>query len=194
MAGGCHCSGRRVLAYVLRVRPLRAGPHGSRDLQARFRSPPERRNFFGGYSLRERCIPYGKGVFPVGRVHSLRERRHSWRMKCVPMLPGETHVEKACPERPIPRGLRPACSPRPVGVSAGSRQRHPSRPALFRIRRFLFLSGKFPFPVGRDGCTLSGLEVLRLFAEESDHKYEHKYSNLLPVCGRFKLRYVCQCT
>lgn len=168
MVGGCHRSGRRVPAYVLRVRPLRAGPHGSRDLQAGFRFPPERRNFFRGGG-----IPSGKGVFPAGRVYSPRERRHSWRMKRVPMLPGETHVEKACPERPIPRGLRPACSPRPVGVSAGSSQRHSSRPALFRIRRFLFPSGKFPFPVGRDGCTLSGLEVLRLFAEESDHECEH---------------------
>lgn len=57
-------------------------------------------------------------IFPAGKVYSLRERRHSWGMECVPMPLGEAHVEKACPERPIPRGLQPACSPRSVGVSS----------------------------------------------------------------------------
>mgnify|MGYP000849252076 CR=1 FL=1 len=174
MAGGCHRSGRRVPVYVLRVRPLRAGLQGSM-----FNGFTGRVPFFFGkaqflrgvfptgkvYSLWEGCIPCGKGAFPTGKASFLEDemRTHAARRNpCRKSMPGEAHSTRAS-----------ACSPRPVGVSAGSSQRYSSRPALFRIRRFLFPSGKFPFPVGRDGCTLSGLEVLRLFAEESDHECEH---------------------
>ena len=139
--------------------PREAAADGARKVQGIYRQ--------GLVPLRKSTISSGEGVFLKGRVYSfqrsrrsrctavysLRERHHSRGMECAPMLPGKIHVEKACPERPIPRGLRPAWSPRPVGVSAGSRQRHSSRPALFRIRRFLFLSGKFSFPVGRDNLT-----------------------------------------
>lgn len=194
MAGGCHRSGRRVSSRVRRLRAPLARLKGFTDKapfpSGKAQSLPGRRHsrddslwctsFLSWHFLRERSTPSGEGVFPPGRKPLPYRSRlsgagtctPSWRgavpgkMECAPMPPGEAHAEKPARRSPFHAGSgRPGVRV-PWAFPAGPRQLHPGRSALFRIRRFSFLSGKFPFPVGRDGCTLSGLDVLRLFAEE----------------------------